>query len=109
MRDPTTAVPHAMASRFTMPRGSYTDGQANTVAWVSSWMTSGLVSISGIHTTPDLVARRPFTSSVTSASCSGVSACPAHSTSCASGISPEAARSSTGRPFCLVIRPTKIT
>ena len=109
VRDPTTAVPHAMASRFTMPSGSYTDGQANTVACVSSWMTSGLASISGIHTTPEREVRRPSTSSVTSASSSGVSACPAASTSCASGISLDAARNSTGTPFCLVIRPTKIT
>jgi hypothetical protein len=97
-----------------MPSGSYTDGQANTVACVSSWMTSDLGSISGIQITPDLAppfrpVRRPSTSSVTSASSSGVSACPAHSTSCASGISSAAARSSTGRPFCLVIRPTKMT
>ena len=72
-------------------------------------MTSGLGSISGIQITPDLFARRPSTSSVTSASCSGVSAAPASSTSCASGISPEAARSRTGTPFCRVIRPTNIT
>ena len=31
-RDATTAVPHAIASRLTMPSGSYSDGQANTVA-----------------------------------------------------------------------------
>ncbi len=30
--DPTTAVPQAMASRLTMPSGSYSDGQANTAA-----------------------------------------------------------------------------
>jgi hypothetical protein len=114
VRDPTTAVPHAMASRFTMPSGSYTDGQANTVACVSSWMTSDLGSISGIQTTPERAlpfrpVRKPFTSSVTSASSSGVSAWPAHSTSCASGTSLDAAWSNTGRPFCLVTRPTKIT
>ena len=55
-REPTTAVPHAIASRFTMPSGSYTDGQAKTSACVSSWMISGLGSISGIQITPDRVA-----------------------------------------------------
>ena len=108
-REPTTAVPHAIASRLTIPSGSYSDGQANTVACVSSWMTSCLGSISGIHTTPDRVARSPSTRPVTSWSSSGVSACPAHSTSCAAGSSCAAARSSTGTPFCRVIRPTKIT
>ncbi len=61
-REPTTAVPHAIASRLTMPSGSYSDGQANTVACVSSWMTSCLGSISGIQITPDRVARSPSTS-----------------------------------------------
>ena len=37
--DATTAVSQAMASRFTMPSGSYTDGQAKTVAWDSTWRT----------------------------------------------------------------------
>ena len=38
-RDATTAVEQAIASRLTMPSGSYTDGQTNTSACVSSWMT----------------------------------------------------------------------
>ncbi len=76
---------------------------------MSSWITSCLGSISGIHTTPDRVARSPSTRPVTSSSSSGVSACPAQSTSWADGSSSAAARSSTGTPFCRVIRPTKIT
>jgi len=108
-RDPTTAVPHAIASRFTMPSGSYTDGQAKAVACESSWMTSGLGSISGIQTTPVRDACRPDTSDVTSSRSSAVSAAPAQSTSCAAGSSIAAARNSTGTPFCLVILPTKIT
>jgi hypothetical protein len=108
-RDATTAVPHAIASRFTMPSGSYTDGQANTVACDSNWTTSCLGSISGIQMTPVRDACRPATSDVTSSRNSGVSAAPAQSTSCAAGSSIAAARSSTATPFCLVIRPTKIT
>jgi hypothetical protein len=108
-REATTAVPQAIASRLTMPSGSYTDGQANTVARASSWMISGLGSISGIQNTPVRDACSPDTSDDTSSSSSGVSAAPAHSTSCAAGSSMALARSSTGTPFCLVIRPTKIT
>ena len=92
-----------------MPSGSYSDGQANTVACVSSWMISCLGCISGIQTTPDRSSRSPSTRPATSASSSGVSAWPAHSTSCAAGSSRAAARSSTGTPFCRVIRPTKTT
>jgi hypothetical protein len=72
-------------------------------------MTSALGSISGIQMTPDLVSCSPATKVATSAPSSGVSAAPAHSTSWASGSSLAAARSSTGTPFCLVIRPTKMT
>ena len=72
-------------------------------------MTAGLGSISGIQITPEREARSPATSSVTSAASSGVSGWPAHSTSWASGISADAARSSTGTPFCRVMRPTKMT
>ena len=74
-REATTAVPHAIASRLTMPSGSYSDGQANTVACDSSWMTSRLASISGIQITPDRVARSSSTSPSTSAASSGVSGC----------------------------------
>jgi hypothetical protein len=81
----TTAVPHAIASRLTIPSGSYSDGQANTVACDSSWMTSRLGSISGSQITPDRVARSPVTSPVTSAASSAVSGWPAHSTSWAAG------------------------
>ena len=108
-RDATTAVPHAIASRFTMPSGSYTDGQTKTSAFVSSWITSGLGSISGIQITPDRDSCSPATSDDTSAPSSAVSAAPAQSTSCADGSSAAAARNSTGTPFCLVIRPTKMT
>ena len=58
---------------------------------------------------PDLVAVSRPTRPSTSAASSAVSACPAHSTSWASGSSPAAARSSTGSPFCRVMRPTKMT
>ena len=108
-REPTTAVPHAIASRLTMPSGSYTDGQTKMSAFVSNWMISGLGSISGIHSTPDLVACRAATRSATSAPSSAVSAAPAQSTSWASGSIADAARSSTDTPFCLVILPTKMT
>ena len=30
----TTGVSHAIASRLMSPNGSYTDGQANTAAWL---------------------------------------------------------------------------
>ncbi len=66
-------------------------------------------SISGIQSTPDRDACSPATSVATSAPSSAVSAAPAQSTSWADGSSADAARSSTGTPFCLVIRPTKIT
>ncbi len=107
--DATTAVPQAIASRLTMPSGSYSEGQANTVACVSSWITARLGSISGIQMTPDRAARRSATRLSTSAASSGVSGCPAQSTSWAAGSMAAAARSSTGTPFCRVIRPTKIT
>ena len=70
-RDATTAVSQAIASRLTMPSGSYTDGQANTSACVSSWMTSFLGSISGIQITPDRDACSSATSEDTSAPSSG--------------------------------------
>jgi hypothetical protein len=108
-RDATTAVAHAIASRLTMPSGSYTDGHTNASACVSSWMTSALGSISGIQSTPERDDCSPATSEATSAPSSRVSAAPAQSTSCADGSSAAAARSSTGTPYCLVIRPTKIT
>ena len=56
--DATTAVPQAIASRFTMPSGSYSDGHANTVAWLRTWMISALGSISFSQITPDRVSRR---------------------------------------------------
>ena len=34
LREATTGVSHAMASRLMMPNGSYTDGHTNTDAWV---------------------------------------------------------------------------
>jgi hypothetical protein len=92
-----------------MPSGSYTEGHANTVACVSSWMISRRGSMSGIQITPSRDACKPETSEDTSASSSGVSAAPAQSTSCADGSSRAAARSSTGTPFCRVIRPTNRT
>ena len=66
-------------------------------------------SISGIQMTPERVACNPATSEDTSSASAGVSAAPAQSTSWADGSSAAAARSSTGTPFCLVIRPTKMT
>ncbi len=105
----TTAVSQAMASRFTMPIGSYTDGHTNTVAWVRIWTTSALGSISEIQTTPALLSRSPSTSPATSAAISGVSGAPAQSTSWASGAKDRAARSRWTSPFCRVMRPTKTT
>ena len=107
--DATTAVPQAIASRFTMPSGSYTDGQANSVECDSSWMTSRLLSIPDSQMTPERVLRSSSTSPATSAPSSGVSGAPAHSTSWTSGSRWAAARSSTGTPFCRVIRPTNTT
>src|ERR1017187_7230578 len=57
-RQATTAAPHAIASRFTMPRGSYSEGHAKTVAWLRSWITSGLASIPASQMTPERAARR---------------------------------------------------
>ncbi len=108
-REATTAVPHAIASRFTIPNGSYSDGQANAVACDSNWMTSRLASMPDSQITPDLVSWRCSTSAVTSAASSGVSGWPAQITSWAPGSRALAARSSTGRPFCRVIRPTNTT
>ena len=36
-----------------MPSGSYSDGQANTVAWLRIWITSRLASIPDSQITPD--------------------------------------------------------
>ena len=92
-----------------MPSGSYREGQANTVACVNSWMTSRCGSISGSQITPDRSAFSPATSPATSSASSAVSGWPAQSTSCAAGSSCCAALSSTGSPFCRVIRPTNTT
>ncbi len=72
----TTAVSQAIASRLTMPSGSYTDGQTNTVAWVSSWVSSVRGSMSRIQTTPVRVAARCSTAAAVSAAISGVSGAP---------------------------------
>ena len=37
---PTTGAPHAIASRLTIPSGSYTDGHTNVVARVSTAASS---------------------------------------------------------------------
>ena len=103
--DATTAVPHAIASRLTMPSGSYTEGQTNTVACDSSGTTSLRGSMSEIHTTPSRRSRSSATSCSVSAAISGVSGAPAHSTSCPGRSA--AARSRCLSPFCRVIRPTK--
>ena len=49
---PTTAASQAIASRLTMPSGSYTDGQTNVVAAESTAQSSSRGSIRSIHTTP---------------------------------------------------------
>ena len=72
--DATTAVSQAIASRLTIPSGSYTEGQTNRVAWVSSWTTSGRGSISEIHTTPVRVSCRDSTAAAVAAPSPG---CPA--------------------------------
>ena len=105
----TTAVSQAIASRFTMPIGSYTDGHTNTVLCVRICTTSRLGSIFRIHSTPARPLFSSATSSSTSAAISGVSGAPASSTSCTSGGSDRAARSRYGRPFCRVTRPTNVT
>ena len=82
----TTAVPHAIASRFTMPSGSYTDGQTKTVAAERISRILPIGSISRTQNTPvrarGQLLRPPRP---TSAAISGVSGAPAHSTSCTSG------------------------
>ncbi len=90
-----------------MPSGSYTDGQTNTVACVSSWTRSGRGSISSTQTTPSLVARSVSTAALVSAPISGVSGEPAHSTTCTLRSKACAAASRWPTPFCRVIRPTK--
>ena len=72
-------------------------------------MTSGLGSISSIHTTPSRCACSSSTRRATSAPSSGVSGAPAHSTSCAEGSNERAASSRYSTPFWRVIRPTKTT
>ena len=79
--DATTAVSHAIASRLTMPSGSYTDGHTNTVACDSSGTTSRRASISWIQTTPVRVRLRSSTVAAVSAAISLVSGAPAQSTS----------------------------
>src|SRR6185312_1292828 len=105
----TTAVSQAIASRLTIPSGSYTDGQTNSVACVSSCTTSGRGSISEIQTTPVRVSPSDSTAAAVAAPISGVSGAPAQSTSCASGTKSRAAASRCPTPFCRVIRPTKTT
>jgi hypothetical protein len=105
----TTAVPQAMASRFTMPSGSYTDGQTNTVDAESSWRTSAVSSIRRTHTTPGRAAASSATAFSVSSAISGVSGAPAHSTICADGSISCAAATRWPTPFCRVIRPTNTT
>lgn len=102
-------MPQAIASSLTMPSGPYTEGQTNTRAWVRSCTTSGRGSMSGIQKTPARSALSVPCSDRNSASISGVSGAPAHSTNCARGSSARAARSRWGTPFCRVTRPTKTT
>ncbi len=89
----TTGVPQAIASRFTMPSGSYTEGQTNRAACVRSWITSGRGSILGIQNTPSRTRLSSPNSSRNSWSISGVSGAPAHSTTCAAGSMSRTARS----------------
>jgi hypothetical protein len=103
----TTAVSHAMASRLTIPSGSYTDGHTNTVAFVRIWMTSGLGSILSSQMMLPRWALTLSTLAATSAPISGVSGAPAHSTIWADGSMSRAASSRWGTPFCRVMRPTK--
>ena len=105
----TTAVSQAMASRLTMPSGSYTDGQANTVACDSTWRTWARGSICSIQITFPRVSRTRAKASPICWAISGVSGAPASSTSWVSGSRCSAARTRWIRPFCRVIRPTKTT
>ena len=79
------------------------------MAALSSAITSGRGSMSRIQTTPVRVVARASTRATTSASISGVSGAPAHSTIWTSGGSCATERRKCGRPFCRVIRPTKTT
>lgn len=81
----TTGASQAMASRITIPKGSYTDGQQNTDASVMSWTTAGRGTISRIHRMPPRRSARLATLAPTSQASSSVSGAPAHSTSWASG------------------------
>ncbi len=105
----TTAVWHAMASRFTIPSGSYTEGHTNTVA-------CDIISITSERgTSPSIQVIRPraswasLTAAVISRLISSVSGAPARRTTCAAGSMDAAALARWTIPFCLVIRPTNRT
>ncbi len=89
---PTTAAPHAMASRLTIPSGSYTEGQTNVVAALRIVHSSWRDSIRSIQTTPSRVSWRVRTRPSTSAMICGVSGAPAHRMTCTSAGSLSAAR-----------------
>ena len=102
----TTAAPHAIASRLTMPSGSYTDGQTNTVDADSTCLTSGRVSMPSNQNTPGRGACSSAIAAAVSAAISGVSGAPAHSTSWTPGSKWWVAAIRWPTPFCRVIRPT---
>ena len=105
----TTAAPQAMASRLTRPKGSYTEGQTKTLAWLSSCTSSLRATISSTQTTDAPEASAVSWSARTSPAISGVSEVPATSTSWARRSICAAARRRWESPFWRVIRPTKTT
>ena len=107
----TTAVSQAIASRFTMPKGSYTDGQAKTRAWLSKVISESRSTCSSIQMTEPSPrsARKWATASDVSVAISGVSGEEAHITKVMLSSKCRAARSRCVSPFCRVIRPTNST
>src|SRR4029079_14344182 len=82
----TTAVAHAIASRFTIPNGSYPDGQTKTLAAESISRILLIGSISRTQNTPLRTRANSCTADVTSAAISAVSGAPAHNNSWMCGV-----------------------
>src|SRR6478609_11987274 len=107
--DATTAVAHGIASKLTIPSGSYTDGHTKTVAAESISRILLIGSISRTQNTPVRARASSWTAPVTSAAISVVSGAPTHNTSWMSGVNRCAAAIRCGTPFWRVILPTNAT
>ena len=105
----TTAVSQAIASRLTMPSGSYTEGQAKTVACDSTWRTWPRGSISSIHSTlPRLAFRWAKASPNWLGDLRRVGGA-GQQHHLGVGVELLGRADQVDQPFCRVIRPTKTT